>query len=172
MKQSLEKRIILFSFVILSLTILANTGMDIAVFRKDYIQEMLLRSQSIGTALKGNIEKVLALGIDIKDVNGLADKCREVVQSDPEIAYCVITGGDAKPLFASESSFTTFDFSQKGPPPSEANTKQLKTTTIKTVRGLYYNTVTPIRSFDGKTVALVNIGFPQDAIDQKVHAII
>src|SRR5690348_16700194 len=91
MKQSLEKRIILFSFVILSLTILANTGMDIAVFRKDYIQEMLLRSQSLGTALKGNIEKVLALGIDIKDVTGLSDKCREVVQSDPEISYCVIT---------------------------------------------------------------------------------
>src|SRR5689334_9082109 len=87
MKQSLEKRIILFSFVILSLTILANTGMDIAVFRKDYIQEMQLRSQSLSTALKGNIEKVLALGIDIKDVSGLSDKCREVVQSDTEISY-------------------------------------------------------------------------------------
>jgi PAS domain S-box-containing protein len=172
MKQSLEKRIILFSFVILSLTILANTGMDIAVFRKDYIQEMLLRSQSMGNALKGNIEKVLALGIDIKDVAGLTEKCKEVVQSDPEMAYCVITGGDGKPLFASESGFAAFDFAQNGAPASEADTKQLKTATIKTARGIYYNTVTSIRSYDGRTVAFVYIGFPQSAIDQKVHAII
>jgi len=172
MKQSLEKRIILFSFVILSLTILANTGMDIAVFRKEYIKEMLLRSQSLGTALKGNIEKVLALGIEIKDVNGLADKCREVVQSDPEIAYCVITGGDGKPLFASEGGFATLDFSQKVPPISDTGTKQIKSTTISTSRGIYYNTISSVRSFDGKTVAYVNIGFPQITIDQKVHAII
>lgn len=39
MKQSLEKRIILFSFVILLMTTLAaDNGLDIAVFRRDYIR--------------------------------------------------------------------------------------------------------------------------------------
>lgn len=172
MKQSLEKRIILFSFVILSLTILANTGMDIAVFRKEYIQEMLLRSQSLGTSLKGNIEKVLALGIDIKDVNGLADKCREVVQSDPEISFCVITGVDAKPLFSNESDITSFDFSQSTVNQSGNAVNKLNTTTIETKRGVYHDTITTVRSFDGKPVAFIHIGFPQDTINQKVHAII
>lgn len=172
MKQSLEKRIILFSFVILSLTILANTGMDIAVFRKDYIQEMQLRSQSIGTALKGNIEKVLALGIDIKDVNGLADKCREVVQSDSEISYCVITGTDATTLFSSEGNIATFSFSRSGTTLPDGNTKHLNTSIISTKQGIYHDTVTAIRSFDGKTVAFIHIGFPQSTINEKLHAII
>jgi len=63
MKQSLEKRIILFSFIILSMTILANTAMEIVVFRKEYVQEILLRSHSLGSSLKDTIEKVLALGL-------------------------------------------------------------------------------------------------------------
>ncbi len=102
MKQSLEKRIILFSFIILSLTILANTAMEIVVFRKEYVQEILLRSHSLGTSLKDTIEKVLALGIDIRDVNGLSSKCREIIQFDPEMSYCVITDTSGNNLFASE----------------------------------------------------------------------
>jgi len=43
MKNSLEKRIILFSFIVLALTILANTGMDIAAFRKDYVNALVMR---------------------------------------------------------------------------------------------------------------------------------
>ncbi len=172
MKQSLEKRIILFSFVILFLTILANTGMDIVVFRKDYIKEILLRSQSVGTALKGSIEKVLALGIDIKDVSGLSEKCREAVQSDPEISYCVITGVDAKPLFSSDSSFEHFDFSQTSIVQTEDTTKRLISATIRTKQGVFYDTVSTVRSFDGKTVAFVHIGSPQSTINKKVNAII
>ena len=172
MKQSLEKRIIIFSFVILSLTILANTGMDIAVFRKDFIQEILLRSQSLGAALKSNIEKVLALGLEIRDVSGLPDKCLEVVQSDPEIAYCVICGSDGIPLFANDKFYTALNFSGNDDIHTEEATKLLKTVTIKTSKGVYYDTVTPVRSFDGKTVATIHLGFPQATINQKVHAII
>jgi hypothetical protein len=169
MKQSLEKRIFIFSFLILFMTILANTGMDIAVFRKDFIQERLLRSHTLSSALKGNIEKVLALGIDIKDVSGLGDKCREMVQSDPEISYCVITGIDSKPLFSSETVFSAIDFS--GSDYAE-DSKKLRTATIDTKQGVFYDSVTPVRSYDGKTVASVHIGFPQSSINQKVHEII
>lgn len=172
MKQTLEKRIILFSFVILSMTILANTCIDIAVFRKDFIQEKLLRSQSLGTALKSNIEKVLALGLEIRDINGLTDKCREVVQSDPEIAYCVITDKDSKPIFTSETFYATLDFSAAEKGPSESDSKDIRAIVINTPKGVYHNTATPVRSFDGKPVAVIHLGFPQSSIDQKLHGII
>ena len=77
MKRTLEKRIILFSFIILFLTILANTGMDIIGFRKDYINALFLRSQSLGTSVKGSIEKVLGLGLEMKDLAGISERCRE-----------------------------------------------------------------------------------------------
>lgn len=172
MKQSLEKRIILFSFIILSLTILANTAMEIVVFRKEYVQEILLRSQSLGTSFKDTIEKVLALGIDIRDVNGLSSKCREIIQFDPEMAYCVIIDNDGKNLFASEPEFSSLDLSQARKPIGLEGSHQRNVTVLHTLKGSYFDISVPINTFDSRLVASVHIGFPQNAIDQKVHAII
>jgi PAS domain S-box-containing protein len=172
MKQSLEKRIILFSFIILSMTSLANTAMDIAVFRKEYVQEMLLRSHSLGTALKGSIEKVLALGIDIQDVNGLSEKCREIIQSDPEMAYCVITTTGGKSLFASEPVFSSLDFSH----PRTQIASNIKgrdwAAFISTPKDTFFDIQTPINTFDTTASAIIHIGFPKKVIDQKVYAVI
>jgi PAS domain S-box-containing protein len=172
MKQSLEKRIVLFSFIILSMTILANTAMEIAVFRKEYVQEILLRSQSLGTSLKSSIEKVLALGIDIRDVNGLAEKCREVIQTDPEMSYCVLTDNDGKPLFASEPAFAALDFAEAHARSSYDDSRQRDVAIIHTPKGSHFDIRIPVNSFDTKVMASIHIGFPQKTIDQKVQAII
>src|SRR5450631_987010 len=139
MKQSLEKRIFLFSFIILSMTILANTAMEIAVFRRDYVQEILLRSQSIGTSLKASIEKALAPGIDIRDVNGLAEKCREVIQTDPDMSYCVITDNSGKALFASEPAFAALDFSRAITQSSYGDSHKRNVAIIQTTKGSHFD---------------------------------
>jgi len=172
MKQSLEKRIILFSFLILSMTILANSAMEIAVFRREYVQEILLRAQGLGTSLKSSIEKVLALGIDIRDVNGLAEKCRDVIQTDPEMSYCVITDNDGKALFASEPAFAALDFSRSRILTSYGGSRQRNVATIQTAKGSHFDIRIPVHSFDTRQVASIHIGFPRQVIDQKVQAII
>jgi PAS domain S-box-containing protein len=172
MKQSLEKRIILFSFFILFMTILANTAMEIVVFRKEYIQEIFVRSHSLGTSLKETIEKVLALGIDIRDINGLPEKCREVIQVDPEMAYCVITDSSGRNIFSSVPGFASLDFSRARPQTPPKDSLQRNIALIDTPTGSYFDVSVPVRSFDSQSAASVHIGFPQHAIDQKVYAII
>lgn len=172
MKQSLEKRITVFAFVILSMTILASTAMEIIAIRKDYIKEIQLRSETIGTSLKTSIEKVLALGISISDISGLEDKCRESIQADPDMAYCIISDIKGEILF----------YNEKQPNPSTSIKDQLKLpvlshnkeafTQFSTKRGTYFDTLTPIRSFDSSTVAHIHIGFPQSTVDKKVQAIV
>jgi len=169
MKQSLEKRIILFSFVILSMTTLANTGLDIAVFRRDYIKEMELRSQGLAAAFKANIEKVLFLGIKIRDVMGLAEKCREIVQTDPELAYCVINGKDGSVLFVSDSAFARLDFAKSISGTGGKGT--LNSTMITGPKGVYYDMPTPVSGLDGETAAIIHMGFPRSIIDQKLSAV-
>src|SRR5512146_201275 len=111
MRKSLEKRIILFSFIILFLTILANTGMDIMVYRRDYIQALIFSSQSLGTSLKASLEKVIGLGLDLRDIPGINEKCREVVESNPpEGDYCVITDMEGKVLYSNDALFSTLRF--------------------------------------------------------------
>jgi PAS domain S-box-containing protein len=172
MKQSLEKRIILFSFIILSMTMLANTAMEIAVFRKEYVQEILLRSHSLSTSLKESIEKILALGIDIRDINGLTAKCREVIQSDPDMAYCVITDNAGKNIFASEPTFTSLDYSRAQTHKNLGEPHKRNVAVIPTPNGSYFDISVPVNSFDAQRVATVHIGFPQHSIDKKVHEII
>jgi len=172
MKQSLEKRIILFSFLILSMTILANSAMEIVVFRREYVHEILLRAQGLGTSLKSSIEKVLALGIDIRDVNGMAEKCRDVIQADPEMSYCVITDNDGKALFASDPAFAALDFSRAHAQSSYGDSHQRNVAIVPTTRGSHFDIRIPVHSFDTRTLASIHIGFPRQVIDQKVQAII
>src|SRR5689334_7693943 len=91
MNMTLEKRIFLFSFLILFVTIFASSGMDIMALRRDHVKALDLRSQSLASAFKSNVEKVLNLGLELKDMAGLSDKCREVIEGNPDIAYCVVT---------------------------------------------------------------------------------
>jgi hypothetical protein len=146
--------------------------MEIAVFRKEYVHEIQLRSQSLGVSLKSSIEKVLALGIDLHDVNGLAEKCREVIQTDPDMSYCVITDNDGKTLFSSEQAFAALDFAGASVPSSLGDSRQQNVAVIRTPKGSHFDIQVPVHSFDGKTLASIHIGFPLQAIDQKIQAVI
>ncbi len=169
MKNTLEKRIILFSFIILFCTILANSSMDIAGFREDYITALILRSRSLGASLRSNVEKVVALGLDVKEIEGLNEKCRELVQANPEISYCIITDLEGKILYWNDPAFaaTRFDLINRS---IRAGTEQR--TNLVGRDTLYYDTVTPILSPYGKQVAQVHIGFAEKIISAKVVAII
>ncbi len=172
MKQSLEKRITVFAFVILSMTIMASTAMEIIAIRKDYIKDIQLRSETIGTSLKTSIEKVLALGIKISDINGLGEKCRESIQPDPDMAYCIITDVNGAILFFSEKQLgdpvTTKDLLLL----SKTSQNKNSSAQLSTNRGNYFDTLTPILSFDSSTAANIHIGFPESTIDKKVRAIV
>ncbi|KAF0221729.1 MAG: hypothetical protein FD174_60 [Geobacteraceae bacterium] len=170
MKNTLEKRIILFSFIILFLTILANTGMDIAAYRRDYKKALIFSSQSLGASLKGNIEKVIGLGIDIKDIPGITEKCREVVGANPPAGdYCVITDMEGKTLFLSDPFFNSLPFNHIVESLTLNAQKQVR---LIGVDRRYYDTVTPIKSPDGKHLALIHIGFPENEVSNKIEKMI
>lgn len=169
MKKTLEKRIIFFSFIILFLTILANTWMEIVGFRKDYVNALVMRSQSLGVSMKGSVEKVLGLGLELKDIVGLSEKCRELTQGSTEISYCVITDSSGKSLYANDPKFQGLRF--------DTIVRSLTTTTDKRVHLIgtlprYYDTIQPIQAADGREVGQVHVGFKEEIISEKVEAMI
>ena len=110
MKNTLEKRIILFSFIILFLAMLSNACMEIVEFRKDYINTTAMRSFAVGGYMKSSLEKVLGLGLELKDIVGLSEKCMELTKGEAEISYCVITEPGGKPLYANDPRFLEMRF--------------------------------------------------------------
>jgi PAS domain S-box-containing protein len=169
MKRPLEKKIILFAFILLFLTIVANSGMDIVGFRRDYVNALVLRSHSLGTTLKIGVEKVLGLGLDLMDIAGLSEKCRELVQGNPEIAYCAITDLDGAPLFLSDQAFSWLKFDLVN---RSIATEQGQQINVIGTNTHYYDAVIPITSLEGKIIAKIHVGFQEKVVSDKVEAMI
>lgn len=105
MKSTLEKRILLFSFLIIGLTIAVNTVLTIEGFRRDYREGLILRAQSLGETLKVSLENMIGHGIPLNDIDKLPDRCADIVDLDPEMAYCLVEDSFGKPLLASDNAF-------------------------------------------------------------------
>ena len=165
MKITLGRRIILFAFIILSLTILANTGMDIAGFRRDYLTALILRSQSLAESMKGSIEKVLGLGLELRDLQDIHERCRDLVRGNPEIAYCIVTDLDGTILFSNDPPYKTprfnITFDKGGNRPNLiGDDKQ------------YYDSNASVLSPDGKPVGKVHVGFREQVVTEKVRKMV
>lgn len=163
MRNSLEHKIILFAFIILSLTTVATAAVNIAGFRRDYIQAQILRSQSIGQAIKSSVEKVLILGIVLHDIPGLSEKCRDVVLSTPDITYALITSLEGHVLYSSDPAFENIHL--------QTNLHANGTHTVQLELGsqTFYDTVIGLNSYDGALVGYIHVGFPTNNVNSRVY---
>lgn len=163
MRNSLEHRIILFAFIILSLTTLATAGVNIAGFRRDYIQAQILRSQSIGLAMKSSIEKVLSLGLRLHDIPGLDERCHDIIVSNPDVTYAVVTSQEGHVLHSSDPLLKNLHI-RTNPHGHGSRTTQL-TLGPRT----FYDTGIALHSYDGTVTGFIHIGFPLSNISDKVY---
>jgi PAS domain S-box-containing protein len=169
MKNTLEARITFFAFILLFLTIFVQSMVGVEGSRREYVNALALRSQSLGASLKENVENVLRLGLDIRDIVGIADKIRALVQANPEIAYCVITDLDGVPLFLNDETFSNLKFNDV--------TRTLTTSSGRTVNIIvgsdsFYDTVIPLTASDGRPIAQIHAGFSQTIIKEKIQGIV
>ena len=170
MNKTLEKRITLFSFLILFLTIFVGSGMDIMALRKDQVNALNLRSRSLASALKVNIEKVLNLGLDLKDMTGLSEKCREIMAGNSDLAYCVVSDLKGEVLFANDPRYLAFpaQLAQLDRPVSQTRFSM----TLSGEQGSYYDDAVLITTPYGKPVAVAHVGFSEQVVFDKVKGML
>jgi PAS domain S-box-containing protein len=163
MKSTLEKRILIFAFLTITLTITVNTFLNIESFRRDYRDGILLRSKSLAEGLKMSMEDVLALGLELRDLSGISERCKTIVATDPEIAYCLVEDMLGEPLFASDFSFR---FS-----PTVALVKALNRDTAlieypSKVR--FYDVSVSVFGVNGTLSGRIHIGFPESVLFERI----
>lgn len=155
MKISLEKRVLLFAFLTLTLTIVLNTGFELETFRRNYRDSILLRSQNLAGGLKGSIEKVLALGLPLEDLEGVNARCQEIVATDPDLVYCLVEDAAGDPLYGSDPSFAFL---------AQARLLSVlsKTTVVLEMPrwGKVYDVSFPLLRPGGEPAGRVRMGFP------------
>ena len=160
MKLSLQKRILLFSLVVLTLTIAGNTWFSMDSFRRSYRDGVLRRCETLAGGLSRQIKVVLDLGLSLREIDGLSDKCQSVVDNDPEIAYCLIEDDSGNLLYHSESPYPRM-LHAKFVENFSDQINLLDTVSI----GRVYDLAAPLYDFDDDLVGRVRIGFRNDVLD-------
>ena len=162
-KNSLERRILIFSLLALTLTIAVNTGFNVESFRRTYRDGILQRAQTFSAALKIQVEAVVSLGLSLDEIDGISKRCQEIVVNDPEIAYCLIESSNGTILYHNDTNYpVTATVEYVGNLSSDVSILESK------VMGKVYDYATPVYDYDDKVVGRVRIGFQDEVLDQLV----
>jgi PAS domain S-box-containing protein len=165
MKNSLERRILIFSLLVLTLTVAVNTGFNVETFRLSYRDGILQRAQTLAESLKGQLEAIVNLGLSLDEVDDTSKNCQQIVQNDPEIAYCLVEDASGKVLYHSAADY-----------PDPATVKYVGSLTPEVsilespLMGKLYDFATPIHDYVDKVVGRVRIGFRDQILDDLVMA--
>jgi PAS domain S-box-containing protein len=167
MKSTLEKRILIFAFLTITLTITVNTFLNIESFRRDYRDGILLRSNSLAEGLRHSMENVLALGLELRDISGVTERCASIVATDPEIAYCLVEDTFGEPLYASDLSY---HFS-----PQVTLVKALNNTTSLfefPSKSRYYDVAVGVYGANGVLSGRIHIGFSENVLFERIRNVL
>jgi len=159
MKGTLEKRLLLLCFFALAITIAVNTGFSVESFRRQYREGILRRSNTLATSLKTQVERILALGIPLGQIEGLSERCQTVTNNDPEISYCLIEDARGTVLYRS----TTLLFEPANSRLSGHLTDQISILDT-TEFGRLYDLSLPIYDFEDKLAGRIRIGFQEKVL--------
>jgi len=163
MKNTLERRILIFSLLALTLTIVVNTGFNIESFRRNYRDSILQRAQTFGGSLKLQIEALVNLGLPLEEIDGIAERCSDIVRNDPEIGYCLIEDSSGTILHHSDTDY---------PATSTAvytdNLSPDVTILESAVMGQVYDFAAPILDYDENIAGRVRIGFQDQVLDRLI----
>ncbi len=163
MKNSLERRILIFSLLALTLTIAVNTGFNVESFRRSYRDGILQRAQTFTTALKSQVEAVVNLGLPLDEIDGISERCQEIVQNDPEISYCLIENSSGTVLYHSDTDYPeTASVEYAGDLSPDISILE------SAEMGKLYDYAAPIYDFDDKVAGRVRIGFRDEVLHQLV----
>jgi PAS domain S-box-containing protein len=159
MKGTLEKRLLLLCFAALAITIAVNTGFSVESFRRQYREGILRRCNTLAVSLKTQIERILALGLPLDQIEGLSERCEGITSNDPEISYCLIE--DSRGTILYRSSTLLFE-------PAKArltghlgdDVSILDSTEFDRI----YDLSLPVYDFDDKLAGRIRIGFQEKVL--------
>lgn len=169
-RQTLEQKIIILIFALLSGTVVIYSAIHLSGFIDDYRRSLVVQTRNAVHALQKDVGKVLALGIELYDMQGLVEKCRETLEHNPFLCHCFITDPNGKVLTSDAPLHPEVaDDAAKGDLVTVAGHRVVLTTTP--ALGAVYDLALPLSAPDGKIAGYVHAGFGRHLITSKVMTI-
>lgn len=165
MKISLKTKIVLIIVAILLLTTGAGSVVSTHIFSDVYSRALKSKASATGVFLASQMDRLLALGIPIKELVGFEAQCREIVKKHEVVSYAMVVDMKGRILFHNDPS-------RHGNTLSPARLKAIKDFKGDWVdfseggEG-YYESIIPVFGGRDRHVGDIIIGFPESIVSKE-----
>jgi len=160
-------------FITVSMMVLAlgtSTLMGSYMMVQGYSKALQSEAISIAQGLKFQLDRILRLGLELEDIVGFENQCRETTDKYESISYAMVMNREGKILFQSDKSAHG---SIVEDPPEMIRTAE---DNVPVVQGYaragvnYLDVAVPVLNEQGRHIGLVRVGFPEELITRKTRA--
>jgi sensor histidine kinase regulating citrate/malate metabolism len=168
---SIRTKIILIAITILFFPIGANTFISSYIFTREYANSLKSRGFVIAENLKLQLDRLLRLGINIENLLGFDEQCRDIIKKYEDISYAMIVDINGKILFHNDSSQHNKHINDQSILESIKTSDNIIKNSSKN-DNTYYNVILPVFDDHNENVAAIILGFPRKLILQKIENLI
>src|SRR6185369_4881797 len=108
--------------------------------------------------------------LELKDMTGLSEKCREIMAGNSDLAYCVVSDLKGTVLFANDQRY--FGLPAQEPRLDRPVSQTRFSITVDGAEGSYYDNAVLITTPYGKPIALAHVGFSEKVVFDKVKGML
>lgn len=99
---TLLSRWLTVSLIVMMVTSAVVVMTSAAFFQDRLLASHLLRAQAVAGSMKVQLERLLALGIAIDEIQGFEQQCRDVLANNASVSAAMVIGRDGRILFHSD----------------------------------------------------------------------
>jgi PAS domain S-box-containing protein len=163
MTLGLRGKILLITSIMVLAAVAAISLASGFFFTSKLIKAHIAQSQAIAEGLGVQLGRLVALGINVAELQGFEEQCAEAVRSNEGLSQAMVVSLDGKILFHSNPAH----MSQPLRSPALLAGLRIQTRSIKDPEDHSYAAVTPVLDTVKKRVADIVVSFPQQVIDKE-----
>lgn len=159
-KPSLRTTIVVIAAIIMMVAMVANAVTSGYFFTQKQTESHLMWANAIARVLGGQLERILFLGIPIKDLQGFERQCEEVVALNRDLSYAYVIAEDGTLLFHNAQS----EGAVPAVPEAVLSAVSAGESVVEHLEDDSHAVTVPVMDPHGVRVAHVVVGFPHEVI--------
>src|SRR3990172_5667414 len=173
MHSKVGTKIILITLGILFFAIGLTTSISSYFFSKEYADILESRLSVVAETLKSQIDRVLALGIPLRELVGFEEQCQEIINRHKEISFAMVIDKNGEILFHNDPS--NHHKIVTCPTALQAVRKEKETIQVCRDEGdEHLEFVHPIFDVNGngEHLGAIRVGFPLNTVTRKTRELV
>jgi len=171
MKNSLRTRSLLTVLLTLSLVLGLNTLFLSAEFISHQKKTLENKTKLVGENLRDQLSRTLNLGLPLDALEGVNESCRNVIESNKEIGYCMLVDTKGRVFYHNDPLLAGRALKDPASIKAAASTEELVQYRSEDDAD-YYDVSIPILNPDRKLLGSIRLGLKYDTVSSQIYPIL